>query len=156
MAEARLDSLLRNLNETTREYQTLQIHAKTLEIALEEERKKTDMLSRAIEAKNARIAELESSEPKYGNLDFPKFDSKEFEKTLKACHQFTIGVIADYLRLDRFELVKNLAKVTDSSNAATVIAFRDGALSRIESLISVLDKFRKETSYKDRMEGSVK
>ena len=52
--------------------------------------------------------------------------------------------------------MKNLAKVTDSANASTVIAYRDGALSRIEALISVLDKCRKETSFKDRMEGEIK
>lgn len=40
--------------------------------------------------------------------------------------------IIEYLRLDSYELVKNLAQVTNKENSSEIIAYRDGALGRNE------------------------
>lgn len=50
-------------------------------------------------------------------------------------------VIINYMKLDRFELVANLAKVIDSNNASQIIAYRDWAIRTIETLIAKLEKF---------------
>jgi hypothetical protein len=39
--------------------------------------------------------------------------------------KITVTVIIEYLKLDAYELVKNLAKVTSSENASNIIAYRD-------------------------------
>ena len=52
--------------------------------------------------------------------------------------------------------MKNLARVTNSSNAANIIAYRDGAIGRNDALIERLSGIKQVDTYKDRIEGKMK
>lgn len=72
---------------------------------------------------------------------------------MKSADQLTIMVIIEYLKLDSYKLVENLAKVTNSENASNIIAYRDGALGRNQALIERLQKLQKKPAFTNRIEG---
>ena len=98
---------------------------------------------------------LTNQVPPYNEIGIPSEGLKEIETKLAICDKYTANAIADYLVLDSYELVKNLAKTVNSSNASEVIAYRDGALSRNEATIKVLRKIGKDDSFKNRIDGAV-
>lgn len=75
---------------------------------------------------------------KYNLLDFPSVPLKDIEVKIKMMDRLITDTIIEYLRLDSYELVKNLASCTNSQNASEIIAYRDGALGRNEGLIQRL------------------
>lgn len=87
------------------------------------------------------IEELEEEKANYNNIDIPNTNLAQLDSKFKNSDKFTIKTIIDYLKLDRFELVANLAKVTDWKNASQIIAYRDWALRTVETLLSKLEKF---------------
>jgi hypothetical protein len=68
---------------------------------------------------------LTKKEDLYNVIDLPTTTLKEIEIKLKMVDKITVTVIIEYLKLDAYELVKNLAKVTSSENASNIIAYRD-------------------------------
>ena len=97
-----------------------------------------------------------NKQDKYNSLEIPK-PLNEIETKLKACDKFTLVTIVEYLKLDSFELVKNLAKTTNKDNVSEVIAFRDGALSRDEALMDRLQKLAdKQWLFTDRLTWEIK
>lgn len=62
----------------------------------------------------------------------------ELKKALTLADEYVLSKLIDYAKLDSYELVKNLAKVTNRANVAETIAYRDGALGRNEALIQIL------------------
>ena len=102
----------------------------------------------------AKTEDLTKSRETYNDIAIPSKGLKQIEAELKLCDKYTANAIADYLVLDSYELVRNLAKTANSSNASEVIAYRDGALSRNEAAITVLRKIgAKEPEFKDRIRG---
>jgi len=75
----------------------------------------------------------------------------EIESRLKLADKSTIQVIIEYLRTDSAALVENLAKVTNSSNASNLIAYRDGALGRNKALIEKLKTIKTLESFPNRI-----
>lgn len=75
---------------------------------------------------------MTKKELEYNLIDFPKMPLKEIESRIKIIDKITVQVIIEYLKLDSYELVKNLARRTNSENASNIIAYRDGALGRNE------------------------
>ena len=93
---------------------------------------------------------------KYNSLEIPK-PLNEIETKLKACDKFTLTTIIEYLKIDSFELVKNLAKTTNKDNVSEVIAYRDWALWRNEALTERLQKLAdKQWLFNDRLTGELK
>ena len=93
-------------------------------------------------------------ENKYNELESPKVSLKDIKDTLKFADKFTLWQIIEYLKIDSFEIVKNLAKVTNSGNASEIIAYRDGALSRNQALIDLLsERTAQKDTYIDRKLG---
>jgi hypothetical protein len=66
--------------------------------------------------------------------------------------EYTLNKLCEYLRLDSYELVKNLAKVTNKANTAEMIAYRDGALGRNDALLKTLSASIKSRTFIDRKE----
>ena len=98
---------------------------------------------------------LEPSE--YNEIQIPSKGLAQIESELKLCDKYTANAIAEYLEVDWYELVKNIAKTVNSANAAEVIAYRDGALSRNEATIKVLRKIGSASmDFKDRIRGEVR
>lgn len=90
---------------------------------------------------------------KYNAIELPTKGLERIEAELSLCDKFTANSIADYLVVDTYELVKNLAKTANASNAAEVIAYRDGAIARNDAVINVLRKIGKNESdeFKNRI-----
>lgn len=86
----------------------------------------------------------------------PEHTAEELKKALTLADAYVLEKLISYLTLDSYEIVKNLAKITDSSNASQVIAYRDGALSRNEALAKTLRECLSKTHYNDRIEGTTK
>jgi hypothetical protein len=78
-------------------------------------------------------------------IEYVESSAEELRNALKLADAGTVAIIVEYLKKDTFELVKNLASVTNSENAATIIAYRDGAISRNDALIKTLGQVKKET-----------
>lgn len=100
--------------------------------------------------------DLTKKETEYSLIDFPSMPLREIEERIKIIDKATVHVIIEYLKLDNYELVKNLAKVTNSENAGNIIAYRDGAIGRNDALISRLSGIKSIETYKDRIEGKEK
>lgn len=96
--------------------------------------------------------DLTKKETEYNLIDFPTMPLKEIEERIKIIDKATVYVIIEYLKLDNYELVKNLAKVTNSQNVANIIAYRDGAIGRNEALIERLSGIKTIDTFKDRIE----
>ena len=105
----------------------------------------------------ADVERLTSETESYNRIEIPTEGLKEIEAKLKLCDKFTAGAIADYLVLDTYELVRNLAKTVNSQNAAEAIAYRDGAIARNDAVIKVLRSIGagKSDQFKNRITGSV-
>lgn len=120
---------------------------------------KAESRNERLESENACLREetdsLTKEVEKYNAIELPTKGLEQIEAELALCDKFTANAIADYLVLDTYELVKNLAKTVNSSNAAEVIAYRDGAIARNEALIAVLRKIGKNESeeFKNRITG---
>jgi len=132
-------------------------HCKTdifnLELLLKRQESEISDLKRKLEKKNK---ESVTEEKPYNEIDTPRFSLAELESTLKLADKYTMKQIAEYLRLDSYELVKNMAKIMNRDNASEVMAHRDGALQRNESLIRMLDKLSKEKIVHDRIKSEMK
>ena len=99
---------------------------------------------------------LNKKDNSYSKLNIPS-PLNEIEAKLKACDKFTLTTIVEYLKLDSFELVKNLAKVTNSTNTAEIIAYRDWALWRNEALMEKLKKLAdKQWLFNDKLTAEIK
>lgn len=77
-------------------------------------------------------------------LTLPKIDIKGFEAVLSLVNKTFITALIEYLNTDSFELVKSTMSIIDWNNQSEVIAFRNWALKRNESLIKILKKYEKE------------
>jgi len=123
-----------------------------LELLLKRQESEISDLKRKLENKNKESVD----EKPYNEIDTPRFSLSELESTLKLADKYTMKQIAEYLRLDSYELVKNMAKIMNRDNASEVMAHRDGALQRNESLIRMLDKLSKEKTVHDRIKSETK
>lgn len=99
--------------------------------------------------------ELTKQQTEYNLIEFPSMPLKEIETRLKLIDRITVKVIVEYLKLDQYELVKNLAKIMNDWNVANVIAYRDWALSRIQALIDRLQSLPTSDSFADRIAGKM-
>ena len=100
--------------------------------------------------------EFEEFKNKYNQLEIPNKNLDNLENELRLADKFTMRTIVDYLKLDRYELVANLAKVIDSNNASQIIAYRDWAISRIEVLIAKIGKYANtKDTFTDRLKWEV-
>ena len=99
--------------------------------------------------------EIEKLSNKYNLLQFPETSLSRIKEDMKNADSTTVKSLIKYLRLDIYELVKNLAKVTSSENSMQMIAYRDGAISRTESCIQFLEEFINPKTYVNRMTGQM-
>lgn len=109
-----------------------------------------------MEGQDRRIERLKNDlshrrEPLEYEIGMPTIDTEELKKALKLADTFTLETIVQYIGNDTYEIVKNLAKVTNEGNAAAVIAYRDGALSRNDALMGTLKEAIKGKTYVDRL-----
>jgi hypothetical protein len=73
------------------------------------------------------------------------------------CDDYTKNVIIDYLHLDNFELVKNIAWTVNKENASEVINFKDWALARNYATIKLLeDSIDKRKEFNDKLVWEMK
>jgi hypothetical protein len=91
----------------------------------------------------------------YNLIEFPSMVLTEIESRMRIADKATIQVIIEYLKTDALAIVKNLAQVVNSSNAANAIAYRDGALGRIDALIKKLATLKTIDVYADRIAGKM-
>lgn len=99
---------------------------------------------------------LQKQEKEYNLIDFPVSSLKDIEKKLTIADKLTIQILIEYLILDEYELVKNLAKITNEGNASNIIAYRDGALGRNRALLDKLSSLRvKDMNYNNRIVGDI-
>ena len=94
--------------------------------------------------------DLTRQQSEYNLIEFPSMVLAEIESRLKLADKSTIQVIIEYLRTDSAALVENLAKVTNSSNASNLIAYRDGALGRNKALIEKLKTIKTLEAFPNR------
>lgn len=93
---------------------------------------------------------------RYG-IKQPETTRKETELRLKTCDPTTKDIIINYLRLDNFELVKNIAWVTNNENAGNIISHMDWWLARNYALIELLEKSKDmKRMYNDKIEWKIK
>ena len=86
------------------------------------------------------------------SIEQPKTTRSKTELKLKLCDDYTKWVIVDYLKTDIFELVKNIAWVTNSDNAWNVISHMDWWLARNYALIELLEKsINKKKEFDDKI-----
>lgn len=95
--------------------------------------------------------DLTKQNAEYNLIEFPSMVLAEIESRLKLADKSTIQVIVEYLKTDSAALVENLAKVTNSSNASNLIAYRDGALGRNKALIEKLQTIKSLESFPNRI-----
>lgn len=81
----------------------------------------------------------------YNDIEEPTMWLKELETSLKLSDKYTLKIISEYLKLDSYEIVKNMAKVMNNWNAWEIIAYRDWALQRNQSLKELFQKIIKES-----------
>lgn len=94
---------------------------------------------------------MNSYKQQYNRLELPKEWLKSLKIKLKLWDTETMWWIVDYLKLDSFELVQNMAKVINKDNASDSISYRDGALWRNEALMQVLTESTKKKEYYDKL-----
>ena len=94
---------------------------------------------------------LTKEQPVYNEISEPTLNIKQIEASMKLTDKFTLNQIIHYLKLDTFELVKNIAWIVNKDNVSEIIAYRDGALQRNESLIKFLSKFANEKVKFDKL-----
>ena len=123
------------------------IYKQSLSITLKETEKEL------VEAKSSikRLKDLTKNIPTYNDIEMPKFNLKEIELQLKLVDKLWLKLICDYLKLDSYELVKNIAWLVNKENVEQIIAYRDWALQRNESLIKFLEKHTIEKQKFDRL-----
>lgn len=102
---------------------------------LQNEQRKNGELRDEIEKKDDLNKSLTKKEIEYNLIDFPSVPLKDIETQMKYIEPTTSRILVEYLKLDSYKLVQNLAQVTNSDTAANIIAYRDGALGRNEALI---------------------
>ena len=85
----------------------------------------------------------------------PKVDLETIRKALKTADSYILTSLIEYLKLDTYELVKNLSKVVNKGNAAETIAYRDGAIGRNEALTKLLQESNVDKSFVNRIKGEV-
>ena len=90
-------------------------------------------------------------------IDIPNTNRRQTEDALRVANEYTINAIIDYLNLDNYELVKNLAQVTNSENAAEIIAHRDWGLARNFALKELLINAKaKKDNFADKIKWKKK
>lgn len=99
--------------------------------------------------------ELTKDIEKYNLIDFPSVPLKDIDTKIKYFDPVMVDTLVEYLKLDSYELVKNLASRTNSENAWNIIAYRDWALGRNEGLIQKFSGMRAPTEYKNRIMGKM-
>lgn len=74
-----------------------------------------------IEEANERIERLtiqvsKKPEERDYTIEMPKLDIEEIKKALKLADEYTMETIIKYLKIDNYELIKNLAKTINKTN----------------------------------------
>lgn len=103
-----------------------------------------------------KIDYLEDCVSCYNNIEIPSMWLKEIKSKLNKLDTFTVWIIIEWLKIDSYTLVQNIAKTINKANASEVIAFRDWALARNDSLISILNKNKNKNDYKDKITWEIK
>lgn len=124
----------------------LQSYNITLRITNEELEEKKWVIKRLKEKIN-----LTKEQPLYNEISKPELSIKQIEASMKLTDKFTLNQIIHYLKLDTFEIVKSIAGIVNKDNVSEVIAYRDWALQRNESLIKFLEKFAVEKTKFDKL-----
>lgn len=133
----------------------------SLKQSLFHERLEKERLLKQVEDLQIKIERIEQRQKEKDeeqvNIYFPEMNLKQIEAVLKMENsKWIIRQIIQYLKLDSFEFVKWIAGVANKNNVSEVLAYRDGALQRNESLIRFLEKFAKEDNLKlDRLKGEI-
>lgn len=125
----------------------------SLSVTLKETERELEEKKESIRVLNERLTKYANS---YNEIEQPKYKLSELENSMKLADKFTMRQISEYLKLDSYELVKNMAKVMNKDNASEVIAHRDGALQRNDNLIKILDKLTVEKTFQDKFTGEKK
>ena len=137
------DKLVDELQELKQHLDDAVIYTEHLEVSLRETKKDLE------EEKNKNIKLKE----KINYIDLPKHSFADLEKKLMLADIYTLQIIVDYLSLDSYELIKNIASRIDKNNIDNYIAYRDWALWRNEELKKVLLKYiSKKDTYIDRID----
>lgn len=95
---------------------------------LHNEQRKNGELKDEIERKDELNKSLTKKESEYNLIEFPSEPLKDIDKKITLIDETTRNALVEYLKIDSYKIVENLAKVTNSDNAANIIAYRDGAL----------------------------
>lgn len=125
------------------------IHKQNLQVTLNETEREVIEKNKTIEVLKQK--NLTNKQPLYNELEMPRFSLKEIEAQLKLMDKLWLRLICDYLKLDSYELVKNIAWIVNKENVEQIIAYRDWALQRNESLIKFLEKHITEKQKFDRL-----
>ena len=72
-----------------------------------------------------KIQQLQHKLDEFCKIEVSEQSLNEIKEELKNTNKATLEAIKNYLRLDTFELVKNLAKTVNKENVSEIIAFRD-------------------------------
>jgi len=113
-------------------------------------------LTKSLNEARAYRSKMQDLEMNYNLIDFPEKALKDIETRMTLIDETISGILIDYLKRDSYELVKNMARVTDSQNASNVIAYRDGALGRNEALITTLSNIKTLSINKQKMKDKAK
>ena len=137
------------LSKLQQEVSECNIQSESYRVYFEEERRTNEMLRN-------RIKQYEGQEvEKDYMLWMPQVDLTTIKKSLKTADSYILTSIIEYLKLDTYELVKNLSKVVNKWNAAETIAYRDGAIGRNEALSKLLSESNVDKSFVNRIKGEV-
>lgn len=109
------EKLVDELQEMKQHLDDAVIYTEHLEVSLRETKKDLDEEKN----KNAKLKE------KINYIDLPKHSFVDLEKKLPLADTYTLQIIIDYLSLDSYELIKNIASRVDKNNIDNYIAYRD-------------------------------
>lgn len=148
-----LEEEIHNLRQYQQQADRLLDRVLQLEQDLHEARIQIESAKSFISERDKKIERLQSHvcEVKEYTIDMPEIEVEDLKKALKLADKFTLETLLQYIKIDSYKLVKNLAKVTNSSNASETIAYRDGALGRNEALIQLLSESIKGKSFQNRI-----
>ena len=119
-------------------------------VTLEEKEERINQLSSNVSSLLRKIEEVEQN--KY-IIEDVNISIDDLKKSLKVSDSYTMELLINYLKIDSFNLVKNIAKTVNKSNFAETAIYIDGALSRNDAFIKVLYESTKNRTFLNRING---
>jgi len=156
----KIEDLERANEKMLEDYNQMEISLVGLNAELEDakedhlqERRNADSLREKIKLLTEKI---NSYDVRY-KIEQPKVTIKNTKRLISMCDEFTISTLIKYIDLDNYELIKNLADITNKDNVSDVTNYLNGWLARNFALKELLLWNTKKTvEFVDKIKNEVR